>query len=660
MARKKATPKTKEEEYSPSESAYVTASEQKTKVFQSYGDVVDRFSGNVQGSWMPMTEPLPGMSVRAPFTRYDYDYFRPNEAVPRLFKDQVIACRNCYKYIGTVRNVIDLMIDFVCDGINVVYPDKKTQKFLRKWWEHAEVTEASNQFAKRLLLDCNVVAKSTTGTLTVPVKREWDSEIVADADVTIKVKKNSFGSKEIPVAFTFADIVGLEWMGGDAAKLVSHKQLKFKLPDKVKAMILNPVTEEDKQIVAKIPEDIKESVRKHQGYVLMDMEKVYCAFFKKDDFEDWATPYLVSVLSDIAFKQKLRQADTSALDGVINVIRLWKLGDHKEEIFPDAPVVNKLNEILKANTGGGALDIIWDSLIEMQEFYPPIDKILGSDKYNQVNRDILLGLGIPEVLLGGSGTNFSNSFIQLKTLIERLEYVREKLVDWLNIQLRIVTKAIGADKAPVVTFNYINLQDEATARKLILNLWDRGILSTETLLERYDENYEVEVGRKSSENKELKSAGIEIVSPIQPKLPGANENGRPSGAKDTGNRERRDARPRGINAIEQVWATNAVEEIDSFVTSAYLKTNNIKNARQITNDQRHEITSIRQLVLASLNKMDHVTEEKIVCILQNPSPDIAVMGSISESIKELRASLPSEPTVGDIKQIEATAYLKAK
>lgn len=50
------------------------------------------------------------------------------------------------------------------------------------------------------------------------------------------------------------------------------------------------------------------------------------------------------------------------------VIRLWKLGDHKEGIMPTKKAIDKLAKILEKvhKDGKGDVDIIWDSLIEVQ------------------------------------------------------------------------------------------------------------------------------------------------------------------------------------------------------------------------------------------------------------------------------------------------------
>src|SRR5690606_10512365 len=104
----------------------------------------------------------------------------------------------------------------------------------------------------------------------------------------------------------------------------------------------------------------------------------------------------------------------------------------------------------------------------------PIENILGEEKYNQVNRDILIGLGVPEVLIGGKGGNFSNSFIQLKTLIEKLKYVRSRVIEWLETEIAILCKSMDIKILPKIKCPPI-LDDENTTRKLIVGLFDRGI-----------------------------------------------------------------------------------------------------------------------------------------------------------------------------------------
>lgn len=59
-------------------------------------------------------------------------------------------------------------------------------------------------------------------------------------------------------------------------------------------------------------------------------------------------------------------------------IRLWKLGNSEQKIFPTRDAVNKLLNILdKAQEFDGITDIVWDDLIGCEVLSPNNDNISG-------------------------------------------------------------------------------------------------------------------------------------------------------------------------------------------------------------------------------------------------------------------------------------------
>ena len=57
------------------------------------------------------------MSGRPGLRNSDFDYFRPDQAVPEKPKDIIAFARSAYRRIGLIRNAIDLMGDFACQGV---------------------------------------------------------------------------------------------------------------------------------------------------------------------------------------------------------------------------------------------------------------------------------------------------------------------------------------------------------------------------------------------------------------------------------------------------------------------------------------------------------------------------------------------------------------
>ena len=634
----------------------------KESILSNYGKTIDRFSGDVnrrvvKGS-SSSTEVVDDVFVRVPFTRQDYEYFRPNEALPSKFPDIVTVCRNMYTTCGIVRNVIDLMTDFACEDITLVHPDKKVEAFFRVWMQKCNLRDAAEEFARHFFIDSNVVVKRITAKIGEPVRKQW-LKTMASPDIKLYVEKDNLSEGEIPIRYMFLNVAALEWQSSEIGKLTGEKELVFKLsPQITKALRAS----KDPKALDKLPADFREAILKRNlNHIELNPDKLYICHGKKDSWENWSLPFLMAIIRDIFFKDKLRQAEIAALDGVINVVRLWKLGDHKEGILPTSDAVDKLINILQSNPGGGAMDIVWDSMIDMQDYYPPIDKILGAEKYTQVNRDILIGLGIPEVLIGGAGANFSNSWIQLKTVVEKLEAVRSKLSDWIMQEVAIVARAIGATSLPLVRFNQMNLQDENVTKKLIVDLLDRGIVSIEAVLTTYGEDFLLEVERIKREKKDLKDAGIKVLSPLE-KAPAAKPSagvgsGRPPTRKDVTKRKEKVVKPR---TGAMLFAMSAIDAIDEHVVPLYMDSIGASNARKLTAEQRDEITRIKHIVLSKIEPDSPLDKDSLIALSTDESFDKAVIDEINRLVAEYAGQVGQQPTLSQRKTIEAMAWVNTK
>jgi hypothetical protein len=220
---------------------------------------------------------------------------------------------------------------------------------------------------------------------------------------------------------------------------------------------------------------------------------------------------IYAILDDIIMLEKMKLADISALDGAISNIRLWSLGDLDNKILPTKNAINKLRNILASNVGGGTMDLVWGPELKFTESSTQVYRFLGKEKYEPVLTNIYAGLGIPPTLTGmaaGGGGSFTNNFISLKTLVERLEYGRDVLVSWLNQELEIVRKAMGFRLPATVHFDQMILSDEASEKNLLIQLADRNIVSTETVIERFGEIPEIEKIRIKREERERKGESM--------------------------------------------------------------------------------------------------------------------------------------------------------
>jgi hypothetical protein len=548
---------------------------------------------------------------RAEFLQEDFLAQRPSNVLSKKFHDIVYYARGAYESNGLIRNVIDLMTDFVCEDIQVVHTAKRHDRFFKAWSKKVNLYDRVNEFSRRMFIDYNVFVKRNVGHLSEEAQQHW-REIFASHEMEME---DMYLDREIPVKYTFLDITKYTWENG----VLHFRDM-----------------------------NIKNTIK--PGPVVRNIQDIWIAHNKKDDWADWSIPFLNTVLGDLVYKSRLKQMDLGAMDGIINLIRLWKLGDHEKDIWPGDPVFDKLAGILQANTGGGTMDILWNSAIKMEPFYPPVDKILGPDKFTQVDKDILIGLGIPEILLGaGASKGLGNNFIQLKAVIERLKYVRKTIEAWLENELRIICKNLHIHEKPIIVFGQMNLDDDALNKRLILNLVDRGLVSAKTVNEMFGFNLDIELPQMETEEKLYKKAGIEKISPFakpEPEpapAPRRNENvtqpkevGRPVGARDKEKRKPKRITPQRNVSKLVIKASQIEESFNKEVLPDLLEIFGIKNWRQASKEQSQKVENLKNLVFSSISPDVEDVSGEILYVLDNTdNVNNNVFAEIQSAIKNI-------------------------
>ena len=96
------------------------------KSLQIYTNAIQEAATASQGSrTRDFSDLTTSLSGKPGLRNSDYDYFRPDQAVPEKPKDIIAFARASYRRIGLIRNAIDLMGDFACQGVRLVHPIKE-------------------------------------------------------------------------------------------------------------------------------------------------------------------------------------------------------------------------------------------------------------------------------------------------------------------------------------------------------------------------------------------------------------------------------------------------------------------------------------------------------------------------------------------------------
>lgn len=647
---------------------------------------------------------VPGISGRPGLSFEDYYSFRPEEQISQTFSGIFKQADEVYNKCGLIWNIINLMTDFTTKGIRVVHRNKRKEKIAREWFARIEGLHVSERFTNYFYRLGNVVALR----YTAKIKNEDQFYTQGAADLESFPAPSKTEKKVIPWRYVFLHPASCDIVGGELSRFVEKPIYAIKFSTKIKRQVLSPKTEEDKKIVAQLPQDMVNAIKNSKSYTLPE-DKVIVYHFKKDDWQPWALPITYPILTDINILQKLKLADVCALESAASKIRIFRLGvlESYMQVPPDPNAVSKFASFIENSVGGGTIDVIWGKDVDIIETdLSNAAAFLGEEKYKPTLNNIYTTMGVPITLTstysGGAGA--SGSQMSLKTLTERLHYGRTNLLDFWQAELEMFAKALGWKEAPQIEFDQTILANEDTEKQLLIQLADRNLISDETLQLKFNLNPDMEQIRTNRENKERTSGrrvnkagqwfdpqhkekltqialqsgsvtpsqvGLELPDPKpkeisqitklqqkgagdQKKNPGVSGKGRPGGKKDS---KKRKTPKFSTRAADLAWAIDAQKQINDILQPAILKGFGKANIRKLTYEEYNQAEKIKFDVLCGLKPFEAIDLEKVDAIVKAGLSYDSLKEEISTQVHEYRQQTNTEPTIDQIRLIQAEVYL---
>jgi hypothetical protein len=589
------------------------------------------------------------------------------------FNHQIIAsCLMAYFGHGVVKNVVDSCADFAAEGFEIVHPQQSVRNFYNTWARKVNLNERVNNIFWTFFATQNVFIHRRWATLSPKEKssmKRAEGEVI-NGEILIRGKR-----KDTPVIGKEVGVLGrfLESQTIVKSKAAfEDSPFEENLPDDIDNKIpwgytcLNPLqmeargkklrgagywaialNKEDTKVLKEeelrgsrtqemgstetnIPKEFKSRLRPYEGKgslytseVKLGSEDLTVIQGRKPDWFDWSVPFVFPALRAISYKDCLRNMESKACESIINSVFLWKIGNQKDGFPAEEEHFERLADMLQLP--GQALNILWNENIEAEVLQPNIAGIFDSKKHESADRDILTALGIPEVLVGGKGGNFSNSYISVATVLERLETARELVRTWLMGEFKLIADVMGFQKLPDVKFGRTSLSDRKAEQSFMTGLFDRGVLSADDLLRFNDTTFEVQVEKQKEEERIRKEdknvqkirgpfvkdpkpevgAGPKGVGPkgVAPKPKG--QNGRPAGS-DTGPTGKQDnpRKPKGQGLAEvfemydqyETAGKQLLSGVEEFCNAGLLRARADEGLQYIKQLQRDDRDRLEQLI----------------------------------------------------------------
>jgi very-short-patch-repair endonuclease len=256
----------------------------------------------------------------------------------------------------------------------------------------------------------------------------------------------------------------------------------------------------------KIPEHIKKLILAGRPIPLAN-ESVSHIKFNPYPYGVYGTSLLRRLFKVLMYKDKLMTAQWIVAERLILPIRVIKVGDNDRPATASdiADVQNQLAQV--ANDPN--LTLVTHHAFDY-DWIGTNGKVLQlSNEYDLINKEILQGLMLNEALLSGEMAGYSSAAIGAEALLQRMESWRLELSQWIEERVftpiaqmqGLINEEASAEigepvwDIPTIKWNDMHLRDETQAKQTWMQLHDKQVMSTQTLCEKMDLNYDQEVDR---------------------------------------------------------------------------------------------------------------------------------------------------------------------
>lgn len=307
--------------------------------------------------------------------------------------------------------------------------------------------------------------------------------------------------------FTKLHIWNPDWIDVKEDSLFNEPYIQLKPNEEMRRLVM------DKQplhIYNRIPEHIRMMVMAGQPIPLSNR----CVSHLKH-MPSPVTPYGTSIIrrlfKTLAYKDRLMTANWIVAERLILPIRIIKIGN--DERPAGAIDIANVQEQIASVMNDPNLTLVTHHAFEYQYIGAQGQIVQLSAEYEMITKEILDGLMLPQAVLNAEMQGYQGVQIGAEILITRLEAWRNKLKDFIEQKIYLpIAKMQGfidedASKDlgdiiyvyPEIKWNDLKIRDDTQRKQQYLGLHDAGILSTQTLSEIFDLDYDQEIERKREE-----------------------------------------------------------------------------------------------------------------------------------------------------------------
>ena len=382
-------------------------------------------------------------------------------------RDAIELCQKAYANVPIFRNTIDMMSEFANSELYLEGGNANSRDFFQKLLDKIQIWDLKDQYFREYYRSGNIFLYRIDGKFGLDDLKKF-SKNLAEAPVN-----NKFPLKYIllnPFEIVAKRSTVFSTKDGAYAKILSEFDME---------RLANPKNDYDREIFDALDPEVKKQI-KEGGYfkdglrINLENERIAYSFYKKQDYEPFAIPFGYPVLEDINAKMEMKKMDQAIMRTVENVILMITMGTEPEKGGINHHNVKAMQKLFQNESVGRVL--VSDYTTKADFIIPDINKVVGPQKYDVINKDIKEGL--QNIILNED--KYNGAEIKARVFLDRLKEAREAFInDFLQPEIKRIAKDLGFRSYPTVKFQDVDLRDEVQLMRVTTRLMELGILTAE-------------------------------------------------------------------------------------------------------------------------------------------------------------------------------------
>jgi len=224
---------------------------------------------------------------------------------------------------------------------------------------------------------------------------------------------------------------------------------------------------------------------------------------------------VLPAFQSIELLRDYRRAEQAIAKRWATPFRLLKVGGAygQKMVMPDQTMLEQVRDMVNKMDLKSGLVVPFYVTVETHGTEGQVLNV--EDKVKEVKEDIMVALGLSRTLITGDGPNFATASVSLQKMLVMIREIKQAARDILSWVFDDWMELKGyKDQTIQFLFNDLDPSDAVDVKRLLIELYDRKLISRASLQLKMDLDPDIEAANRESEKKSVDLLDEKQIKPI--------------------------------------------------------------------------------------------------------------------------------------------------